>query len=161
MGASGWDYVAPYQKDAAQALVDLQRELIANGEYYHGQSPDELSPEEREQGGWGSYYQFESLDALLAAKETDEFWEQGTHSILDMDRIVDSGRPDEAGAIAVLSDEETVRLLGSGRPTRSDFERARMDLLRNADFPSSSGRCVVLYDDGRPDGIAFWGYSGD
>ncbi|HWT87092.1 MAG TPA: hypothetical protein VN177_15080 [Myxococcales bacterium] len=150
MGASGWHYVALYQEDTTQALVDLQRALIASGDYYHGTPREEL--DDPDEPGWGTYYQF---DGLVAARETDEFWEQGTHSILDIDRIIDAGQPDEAGAIALLPTDSTVRLLGSARPTRSDYERARPALLQNAEFPTWSGRCAVIYHDGQPHELAF------
>jgi hypothetical protein len=159
MGASGWHYVAPYQEDATQALLNLQRALIASGDYYHGTPREEL--EDPDEPGWGTYYQFNSLDDLVAAKETDDFWEQGTHSILDIDRIIDAGQPDEAGAIVFLSTNSVVQSLGNERPTRSDFERVRPALLQNAEFPSWSGRCAVLYQDGQPHELAFWGFSGD
>jgi len=45
---------------------------------------------------------------------------------------------------------------GSDRPTRADFDGVDVEYA-----PRWSGHCTVLYMDGIPDEIAFWGLSGD
>ncbi|OLT30422.1 hypothetical protein BJF79_39060 [Actinomadura sp. CNU-125] len=124
----------------------------------------------------GDYYRDEedefiddsSLEALLACKEAEEFWEVGTHSILDMDQVIDADRPEEVGAIRALSADEMRTHLGSERPTRADLERAfavpaapGMGPPIDSSYAKWTGRYVVLYRDGAPDEIAIWGASGD
>jgi hypothetical protein len=154
MGASSWDYVVPYQDDITRAFAELQQRVFDEGDYYRDDYDDFLD--------------VTSLEALLAGKESERFWEVGTHSILDMDQIIDAGRPDEAGAIRALSGEELRTHLGSDHPTRADWERAfnvptqpGTSAPINAGFPRWSGRYAVLYRDGAPHEIAFWGWSGD
>ena len=150
MGATGWEYVVPYHEDVERALLDLQAELIAREEVSNSHRPEDADR-----------YDIRSLEDLRAAQATEEFWEVGTHSILDIDQVIEAGQQDVAGAIAPLSAERTRRCLGSDRPSREDFERARAENRLDWEFPRWSGRYVVLYRDGRPDGIGFWGFSGD
>lgn len=155
MGASAWVYVVPYQQDVMQALLDLQSSMIASGKCHQG-NPDAAYDLHK------FFPQIGSLEELRALKETDEFWEEGTHSILDMDRIISAGQPDEEGAIAPVPPDRARALFGNQRPAREDFQRAAHgNLHRSPDFPRWSGRYVVLYEDGRPHEIAFWGFSGD
>lgn len=146
MGASGWDYVVPYQADITRALLDLQRQVFDDGEYWKG---------------YGEKWATSSLEELVALKETESFWAEGTHSILDIDRIIDPGALDEPGAIGALPGDEARDLLGSDRPSRQDYDRVLDDLLMDLDVPRWSGRYVILYEDGQPAEIAFWGCSGD
>ena len=153
MGASSWNYIVPFQKDIAQALADLQRRVFDEGEYYRSDDYD---------------IDYSSLEALFAARESDVFWDVGTHSILDIDQIIETGRPDEPGAIRALSSDETRALLGGEQPTRADLERAYnvpvemgCDTPIESGYPRWSGRFTILYRDGVPDELAFWGYSGD
>jgi len=90
--------------------------------------------------------------------------ESGTHSILDVDRIID---PHDDGedmmTVRPLTEEEVQGWIGSAKPTRADFERASQngglfDLVADR----WNGCCTVLYaEDGEPAEIAFWGISGD
>lgn len=146
MGASSWDYVVPYRTDIMEAVLNLQRQVFADGDYWKGYHDE---------------FDTGSLDELLALKDGMRFWEEGTHSILDMDRILVPGAEDEADAIDVFPDDETLRFLGSDQPTRQDFDGARDDILLNADLPRWHGRYVILYEDRKPAQIAFFGYSGD
>lgn len=146
MGASGWDYVVPYGSDVDQVLRDLQRRIFDEEDFYKGYNDE---------------WDVGSFEELLSCKDTDEFWEEGTHSILDIDRIIGTDELDSAGAVRELTTDEARSRLGTDRPTRPDFERVYDDLMVNTDFPRWSGRYVVLYEDGKPHEIAFWGYSGD
>ena len=53
--------------------------------------------------------------------------------------------------------------IGSGKPTRADFERAHQDGgLVELIEERWTGCCTVLFtEDGEPAEIAFWGISGD
>jgi hypothetical protein len=92
--------------------------------------------------------------------------QEGTHSIIDMDRVIDPSEPDGFSTVRPLTDAEVRRYFGTDRPTRGDFDRAYAGDGPDPDLraigPNWSGHCVVLYDlDGSPSAIAFWGFSGD
>src|SRR5689334_4075171 len=142
MGASGWDYLVPYQA-ADQAFAALQRKVLAERDF--------LDPG----------YELTSLADLAEAKEDEEFWEAGTHSILDMDTVTGTEVPDRVGLIRALTTAEVRALFGTDTPTRADFQRQGDGHGPMPDFPRWSGRYTVLYRDGQPHELAFWGYSGD
>jgi hypothetical protein len=148
VGASGWDYLVPYRPEVAEALLDLQTQVFNDGDYYEYWTECGASRPE-------------TIEDLWAAKESADFWDVGTHSILDIDKIAGVTEPDSAGAIRAMSAEEMQAFLGTDRPTRTDFERAYPSSGSLLDFPRWSGRYVILYRDERPDEIAFWGCSGD
>lgn len=102
----------------------------------------------------------------------EQFWssdkashpEGGTHSILDVSIIA---QPEQLkGDVAAyarreiypLSVEEMRAVFGTAEPTRAHFERSHQLLPHEID--RDSGRCVVLYREGEPDELAFWGSSG-
>jgi hypothetical protein len=148
MGASSWDYLVPYQPDFGAALNDLQDQLLASGDflwrdqYWDGAPPPTTRAE------------------LAAVKEDEEFWGEGTHTILDMDRVVPTlagNLMTDTGAISPLSPEEVREHFGTDRPTEADYERAEI-----VDSMRWTGRCTVLYDAaGEQQQIAFFGWSGD
>jgi hypothetical protein len=143
MGASEWYYFVPYQEDLGQAFTALQQQVLAERDYYS----DVVG-------------EFESMAELGEAKRTEDFWEAGTHSILDMHKIIDPTRPDAEGAIRPLAPDEVRSIFGADHPARPDFERHRASESYQ-DCPRWSGRCAVLYQDGKPHEIVFWGCSGD
>ncbi len=158
MGASGWDYRVPYQPDAEAAFTQLQEQVLESGDFlwqeeYYGPRPTTR---------W----------ELAAVKDTEEFWEEGTHSILDMDRLIPADDEDNDGTVRPLTPDELRRYFGTDRPSEADFDRvylctpgtdpvewARRDIL--TDLRGWSGRYTVLYDAGRPQQIIFFGFSGD
>ena len=150
MGASDWHHVVPFQPDLTQALADLHRQVVAAGAFYWPlrESPDDPLPT--------------SLDEILHEPELEY---SGTHSVLDIGRVIDAEAEDEFGALRPLTAAETVELLGAARPTRADFGRGYGDgtgpLLNEAQ--RWSGYAVPLYDgdDATPASIGIWGYSGD
>jgi hypothetical protein len=148
MGASGWYYRVAFQPSAEAALVKLQEQILASHDYLWIGEDDERP---------------RSLEQLADIKDDEEFWAEGTHSILDVDRIVAVAAKDQDGSVRPLSVAEVRGLLGSDRPSAADFERAFAggmgavaDVNRNW-----SGRCTVLYAGDRPSEYAFWGMSGD
>src|SRR5688500_9378050 len=66
MGASCWSYFTPYATDAAVAFTRLQADVFARGDFYVHEGA-----------------KFRSLEELRDVQR-----EEGTHSILDMDRVV-------------------------------------------------------------------------
>ncbi len=143
MGASGWDYVVAYQDDVAAAMRELQARVFDEGDYYW---PGEQSARPA------------TLEQLW---EDEAVQESGTHSILDVDRVVAADEAEGFGTVRVLDPDEF--LAGSGIPylTRAVFEQAQAGdpLLPEERW---SGLAVVLCSEtGSPVEIAFWGMSGD
>ena len=83
--------------------------------------------------------------------------EEGTHSILDMNRVVG---PDERPGFATVepvTPEEARRSAGTEVLTRE-----HVPLINDLADRRWYGRCAVLHDnDGRPIEIYFFGFSGD
>ena len=110
MGASGWEYVVPYQQDLGAALDALHRQVFASGDFikpsYHGAVFDLPEPS--------------SVDDLF---EQERYWEfmgtSGTHSIIDVVNVVPVDfTGEEFGTIRPLSDAECVELFGVAQPGR-------------------------------------------
>jgi len=152
VGASGWIYRVPFQTRVADALTALQDRTLASGDFRW---------DEESRGG-----RPQSRRSLAEFKAADGFFEWGTHSILDMERVV-PGPSSAAGTITPLSSRETRELLGSDYPTWPDFEAAYETSFRSesGEIIGSSrrwtGRCTILYDGYRPCEFVFWGSSGD
>ena len=68
----------------------------------------------------------------------------------------------QMGAVAPLEARELVGLFGTDRPTREDIERNRGALLQMMQARGRwSGSYVVVYGNGAPSEILFFGQSGD
>lgn len=161
MGASGWSYRVRYEGSLGETLRAAQQEVIGSGKYvwpWADLDPDELADE-------GGLTRPRDLDELAAAKQVQEFWAVGTHSILDVERIWGPDDPFEQAAIRPLAEDETVQVFGTATPTTADFERAHepgaSELLEDLLGPRWSGRCVVIVEGDRPAEVYFWGWSGD
>ncbi len=155
MGASGWEYVVPYQQDLGAALDALRRQVFASGDFikpsYYGAVFDLPEPS--------------SVDDLF---EQERYWEfmgtSGTHSIIDVVNVVPVDfKGEEFGTIRPLSDSECVELFGVAQPGRADFTPLSNSgrLHEYVTGGRWTGRVAVLWADGAPAEIAFWGYSGD
>ena len=74
----------------------------------------------------------------------------------------DSGGED-FGTIRPLSAKEYADLFGTSQPGRADYERlAGTETLHDYVIGGRwTGRAAVLWDNGTPAEIVFWGYSGD
>jgi hypothetical protein len=161
MGASGWDYRVPYAGSVEAALFTVQEKVLASGDFLWPW--EEFDPDEDEMVPRPT-----SMAELNAAKGQETFWDAGTHTILDVDRMV-AGDNDEIGGIRPLTEDELVKWFGSVAPSAADFERVPMYLQRVhetgtlGDLTETrwTGRSMVLYRDGKPDEVVFWGYSGD
>jgi hypothetical protein len=145
LGASGWSYVVAYEGDPAAALAALRARAFADGDFFWDED-DSRGPEPT------------TLAELDALRESEEFWEVGAHSILDMDRIIASNEADHDGTVRQLPESEVRQLFGTPTPTREQFQQVED---RIPDIRSWSGRYQLLYRDGKPIEIAFWGFSGD
>jgi hypothetical protein len=152
MGASSWQYYVPFQEDLDTALHHLKERVLADGNYYwplEGDScpwPDLRSPRPQT---------LEELDALLA--ENDWLQSQGTHSILDMERVIDADEDVEQRTVEPVPADDVQELTGRDMLTRADVH-----LIGRLADKRWFGRCVALHDEeGEPSEIYFWGFSGD
>lgn len=146
MGASSWQYFVPYDLDLKAVLEALRRREFEQQKYYF------LPGDE----GWPS-----TMAQLFADENVQE---EGTHSILDIFRIISPEDEDGYGTLRPLRPEEVVRHFGSATPDRAAFDRAHDNTARGGLLLSGrrwSGYCTPLYNDGVPVQIVIWGYSGD
>lgn len=160
MGASGWSYVTPYRGDVAQSLREL-RERVFRDKAYHW---------------WDDFEEDEPRPATIEGIWASEcMQESGTHSILDVGRVVETTRVpgwdnsrEDLGTVRPLAADAILRHFGTSQPSRTQFEAL-------ADHPGApgfgdfvdevkmrwTGLYVLLYDGGEPTEVGFWGYSGD
>ena len=132
MGASPWLYFVPYDTDFQHALDTLREAEFRAGRFRGA----ELSPA--------------SIDEAL-----ENSADEGTASILD---IVCVAQEPELCAVVPLNAEELNDLFGTAHPTRQMVESADALFER---IDRGQGVCFAVYDNGRPSGIAFAGYSVD
>ncbi|WP_239516081.1 MULTISPECIES: hypothetical protein [unclassified Streptomyces] len=146
VGASGWEYYVPYQEDLGAALDALRRRVFETGDYY-------WDPDAEDDGG-----KPRGRPSTLAELWEDErVQEEGTHSILDMHRMLRPGEEPDYCTVQPVQPLEARRLARTDRPTR-----AHINALEPLAARSWFGRCAVLHDaGGRPEEIYFWGFSGD
>ncbi|MEU6587815.1 hypothetical protein ABZ923_01015 [Streptomyces sp. NPDC046881] len=157
MGASSWHYVEPYAGDIAAALATVrQREFERL--FVHGTSWDGLRPAGRA---------FTSVDDLDDLWEEETLGGQGTHTVIDVWKVIEAGAYDDDHTVRPLSDEECIELFGTAEPTLGDFERAQERYAAGQpgseelwNMPRWSAWCRPLKD-GKKAVIAFWGRSGD
>jgi hypothetical protein len=134
-----------YHGDPAAALAACREQTFAQGDFF-------WYPEDDPRGAKPA-----TLAELDVMGEREEFWEVGTHSILDVDRIIPSSDENRDG-IRQLPAAEARELFGTATPTREQFEQVedRVPYVRRW-----SGFYQLLYSDEKPTEIAFWGFSGD
>lgn len=143
MGASGWDYVTEYKGDLTASLAALHASVFVSETYFREELVDWELPVPA------------SLEELWTEPYGEFMGENGTHSILDLPSMEE---------ISPLRPGETAQTFGTDRPTRADWERVargRAEGVWHLLGERWTGRCVLLYRDGEPDEVAFWGFSGD
>ncbi len=143
MGASGWSYFVPYQKDVGKALEELRQQEFEAGRY---NQLTYLWPEKRMPV---------SIDELMEWNETE-----GTHSIIDVFwGVADEPGTDNFGMATPLSTDELMEFFGTEQPTHEMIVEHEDELM---DFRSRwEATYVIVYKDGQPDEIFFTGFSGD
>jgi len=69
----------------------------------------------------------------------------------------------EIGAVRLLTSAELEQVFGTQEPSAADFDRVNGQSGPLGDLTDGrwTGRCVVIYREGIPDEISFWGFSGD
>jgi hypothetical protein len=148
MGASEWNYHVPNQPGLNAALRQLQATVLADGTYYWA-------------GGGAAFGQ--ALEHPNRPTTMRELWadevvqEEGTHSILDMKRVVGAGERPGFATIEPVTPDEARRSAGTEMLTRE-----HVPLINDLAVRRWYGRCAVLHDAaGRPTEIYFFGFSGD
>jgi len=145
--------------EAVTTMVAAQEQVLASGDFlwpWDDLDPDDVVPRPT------------TMAELNAAKNTETFWEAGTHSILDVDRVI-GGDDDQIGAIRALDGDELNKWFGTIEPSLEDFQRIPMwtqemnetGTLSDLTETRWTGRSLVLYRDNKPDEVVFWGFSGD
>ncbi|CAM5583941.1 hypothetical protein BOQ63_002415 (plasmid) [Streptomyces viridifaciens] len=139
MGGSGWAETGPYQEDLGAAFRQAQaRELAKDDHGFPGQSISELWRDE----DWQEY--------ILTG---------GTGTVLDFYALIDAEGGDDVAMMRPLTGGEVRSWAPNGRPTREQWEAALPQLLNPVG--RGIGRCTVLYQDGEPAEIAYWGCTAD
>jgi hypothetical protein len=156
MGGEPWKIGAAFGADVARVLDETRRRIFREGRYtavdgHQFATLDELDTfftrgptflDEPDGEGWS---------------EVDMSGATGTQSILD---IRDVGSRRAWGVAAPLDDGELREVFGTATPTRADLTDDReSDLYERL----QRGECayVVVYDEGGPSQIVFFGYSCD
>ncbi len=157
MGASGWEYVTPFDGSVERALENLHAQVF--------------------QGEYGGDDTYETLEELYADEEFME--EEGTHSILDIRRVVhktkapSERRPADYGTLRPLAPARVTHHFGTARPTPEQFQE-RLDEAYGAGGDRHSektlfeecqmrwtGLYVILHTGDEPTHLGIFGYSGD
>lgn len=141
MGGNAWENTGPYQVDLAAAFREAQeRELARDDQGFPGRTIDELW----EDPDWQEY-----------------IFTGGTCSVLDFFAFTaGDGLQNEGGSMRLLSDAEVRAWAPGGRPTYAEWQ----DALRSGDLfdlDRGCGNCAVLYRDGQPAEVAYWGITAD
>ena len=152
MGARFWSYFVAYQQDIGAALEALREQEFRAGRFWQ---PSEVQP-----GFFGRLLgrppsKPQPPRGIREAIKIADASAIGTRSILDIERISDT--PTSSAAWLVPRDE-LQRLFGTEQPTRKMVEGSE-ELTEQID--RGQGVCVVTYQQGKPDGIYFAGYSFD
>jgi len=160
MGASGWSYVTPYRGDVGESLRELRVRVFRDRRYWW---PDDFEEDEPRP------------DTIERLRASEHVRESGTHSILDVDRVVRTTEPpawdrwrEDLGTVRPLAQDRVTVHFGTARPSRAQFQA----LADNPGAPGAmefhdevkmrgTGLYVLLYDGDQPSDVGFWGYSGD
>lgn len=190
MGASGWSYFVPYQADLQAAFDQLQADVLESGDFSKGGAwweglaledylpPDRLSPDDIE-----SYRQeLEALQRQTYPITIDQWrkWNEpdGTHSILDIERVVEQISPspswssyqadpeawsvafsEQFAVIAPMPDDLQSEIFGTTRPTKAQIIAQESAISDHHE--RWQGFIITAYENDQPHELCFIGYSGD
>lgn len=140
MGGNGWHQIGPYQQDMGAAFRTAQDEELA-----------------RDDRGFTG----KTMAALWRDPEWQEFiLTGGTGTVLDQIELVDATDTTDGPFMRPLTDEEVRAWCPTGRPTEAEWRDAMG--TEPFEFPDrAAGNCTVLYEDGRPARIGYWGVTAD
>lgn len=143
MGADAWYQTGPYLPDFEQALHAVHVELMRQHDLdADGRTPQDLWQDEE----WCEY---------VATG--------GTGSPLDLCRVVPQDNPagNEFAAVRPMSPEEFSSLLRVRSPTYGDFVDGYVEGRIDNYTGRGCARCAVVYKDGAPHEIVYWGCTAD
>jgi hypothetical protein len=164
LGASGWDYRVPFAGTVEASLTAIQEQVLASGDFMWPFGNDDPFYADDDVDG-DVLSKPMSVAALARAKENEEFWDEGTHTVLDVERVWKPGDEDDFAAIRPLSAFELVEAFGTEKPTGADLERVFEPggggVLGDMLGQKWSGRSALIFGDGVPVEVLFWGLSGD
>ncbi|MFI8084731.1 hypothetical protein ACIF6L_28540 [Kitasatospora sp. NPDC086009] len=139
VGGNEWAATGPYQEDLAAAFRQAQAKELAEDDHgFPGRSIVELWEDE----AWREY-----------------IGTGGTGTVLDFYALIDAEAGDDFAMLRPLTEEEIRGWAPDGRPSRELWDAARRRLLDPVG--RGVGRCTVLYRDGEPAEIAYWGCTAD
>jgi hypothetical protein len=140
MGGDAWRHTGPYQPDLAAAFRQAQEEeLVKDNHGFEGRSVEELWRDPT----WHEY-----------------IFTGGTGTVLDFPLMIEATDTDSGPFIRPLTDREVRAWAPNCRPTYEEWDDA-LDSYR-LDFPGrTQGNCTVLYRDGQPAQIGYWGVTAD
>jgi hypothetical protein len=139
VGGNEWTATGPYQEDLAAAFRQAQHQELAKDDHgFPGRGIVELWEDE----SW--------LEYILTG---------GTCTVLDFYALIDAEAGDEFAMMRPLTEDEIRSWAPDGRPTRDRWDAAIRQLLDPVG--RGIGRCTVLYRDGEPAEIAYWGCTAD
>ncbi|MFF8508236.1 hypothetical protein ACF064_09130 [Streptomyces sp. NPDC015492] len=140
MGGNAWTQTGPYQPDPAAAFRQAQEaSLAANDHGFGGRAIEELWQDP----DWNEYVYTVGTASVLDFPRTTEATDRGDHPYM---------RP--------LTDAEVRTWSPTARPTEEEWTRA----LDTGALPypdRAQGNCTVLYTNGTPTNIAYWGVTAD
>jgi hypothetical protein len=147
MGGHAYWYFVPYEHDVQAALDKLRAREFAAGRY----SPAirYLEFEEPEFTSQRPERRYSSIEAAI-----DACAEEGTRSILDIDRI---GKTLGFGVAAPLPAKRLTELYDTDRPTHAMVDNHEFF----DDIPRGQCVYVIVYVDDKPSELFFAGYSYD
>lgn len=152
MGASGWEYIQPFESDVQTTLAALRQRIFTGGDYAWYDSfarPATLAD-------WDAMCAAEPDFEDPGFEDLMDIVGSGTASILDV-HTVGSGQGKDIEPAAAA---DILMLFGTATPTRADFDRA--DLYKVVPEKWNGGYYVNLHDAaGAVEAIGFWGASGD
>ncbi|MGH4035305.1 hypothetical protein ACQB60_41100 [Actinomycetota bacterium Odt1-20B] len=157
MGASGWDYVTGYDGDVEAAVAILQARVF-----------------QEEYGDDGRYRSLEDL-----YEDEELMGTEGTHTILDIDRVIDTDAPPtrsciaDYGTLRPLALDRVMHHFGTHHPSVKQYEElaaAAHEAASHEEYEQSllgecqmrwTGYYVVLFSGGGPTHLGIFGFSGD
>lgn len=141
MGGNGWANTGPYQQDPAAAFRQAQDQELAGDDHgFNGRTIVELW----EDPDWQEY-----------------IFTGGTGSVLDFFEFKSrEGDEDGGGRMRLLADAEVKVWAPSGQPTYAEWQDA-LHSGKLFDLGRACGNCTVLYRDGQPSEMGYWGITAD
>ncbi|GAB3859824.1 hypothetical protein ACFPIJ_28395 [Dactylosporangium cerinum] len=146
MGASGWDYLVPYDGGVAATLQRLRADVFAAGDYYWPYGSDRPKPATEEE--------------LWADRNVRESM---THSVLDVFEVGTGDPRGERtfGRTFEVTDAECTAVFGTAHPTADDLPPDLEGPIEALLTGRGVGRHLIIHGADGPAQILFFGATGD